>query len=222
MQKKYDSVVAKLFLLILNVFTALIGAGILAVSIYALIAPADAVLSKATIPESYSIGGIVIGGFMLLTAFVGCFGSRSRGVLLLYVFLLLILIAGQVALGVLIARGNINIRDAASEFWGNWSTEQRANFQNARDCCGFESVIDRQAVTEQCPAIGITTRPACFPLLEQQYQDSRKTIYIVLFALGGFEVLALFGCLLMLCGCCGQTTYRKELEAAHSLNRNYQ
>lgn len=178
--------ISKKILIAMNVLFLIFAVIILAVGAYALNAE-NPIYKESGLPT----GIMVLGGLVLVLAFLGCFGAlqENRVLLLLYAVLLVILIICQLAVaGVLLAdRGSLE--EYLKEQWAKASVAVKKEVQDDFECCGLNSYNDANIT---CPR---TASEACLPLLETEI-NNRVSL------LGGlgifFAVMELFGVLFAL------------------------
>lgn len=135
-----------------------------------------------------SIALLVIGGLSIVIGLFGTCGAfcRSRGLLLTYAVLVILLILAQcIAGGLSISASQDQGRMAqySDRLWTNMNNDLRNQFQKTNNCCGYNILMDRPG--DQCPAnVGVVI--PC----RSQFQD---------FVTRGFQMAGVYSFVAVVC-----------------------
>ena len=128
---------------------------ILAIGAYALNAD-NPIYKESSLPT----GIMVLGGFVLVMSFLGCFGAlqENRVLLLLYAILLCCAILCQIILAGIVLGSSSTVEKALEDAWKSASNATRTEVQKDFDCCGFRTFRDTDGANCTTTAVA-----ACLP-----------------------------------------------------------
>jgi len=170
--------VSKKILIGINVFFLIFGAIIIGLGAYTMAGDTGIYYSKS-LPTAI----VVLGCFILVLSFFGCFGAmkENRVLLLIYAVILLILFLCLLIVACVILADKAKVDSFLGDTWSSASPQTKAQLQSDFTCCGFYSYNDTFAVLP-CPT-GSTT--GCLPTLENSLNSK-------LSLLGGFGIFIAF------------------------------
>jgi len=156
----------------LNIIFLVLGVVVIGIGAYVLQGEASIYYTKAL-----PVGIIVLGCFILVLSFFGCFGAmrESRVLLLIYAVILLCIFIAQLIIAALILANSNQINNYISTEWQNSSPDFRSQLQSDFGCCGLNNEYDSQP---PCPP---NATQACLPKLQDYLQPK-------LSLLGGFSI----------------------------------
>lgn len=137
--------------------------------------------------EYQNIGIVMAGIASVFLGICGCCGAffKSKGPLIIYSTLLIILVVSQCVLGTMtmIASGDHEfVEKSASSTWDSMSNEDKNSFQAANYCCGYSSMVDRQG--SLC-----TQFDSCREDLNNSVRLLLKSLGLYMFVGAGCEVI---------------------------------
>jgi uncharacterized protein YneF (UPF0154 family) len=99
-----------------------------------------------------SIGLIVLGAVVTVLSLFGCCGAyfKKKTLLKVYLALLLVVILAQVGVGLGLYFSRSQLIDDMDDTWQSADDELRSLIQKKFDCCGWDTVDDKPANTDQC------------------------------------------------------------------------
>jgi len=154
----------KYLFLIINLIFFILGIAVLGVGAYAMAVTTNIPYYSV----QYPIGFIVLGAIVAVFASFRCCGAWKESKILLSIYsiiMALILIAQIAIVAYAASQGDKYISDA----WGASTDAQKNAFQNASNCCGYDSLTDRPG--PDCP---LSATQSC----KQQYLgNSKEVIY---------------------------------------------
>jgi len=198
-----------------NLLIFLFGGVLIGVGIYAQTSGTLFGIVNITIP----IGIIVLGAAVAVISFFGCCGAarESRILLGLFVFVLLILMACQIGVGIgaYVWRGHIP--NEIQVAWGKVDNKTRTSFQEEFTCCGFFNTSDLPALP--CPT---NATLGCEPKLKTEIQNKLDIVFWSALVIGLLQVISLLLSSILICALPSEDEQRKVLlDEARSVNRNY-
>jgi len=169
---------------------------------------------------SIPIGLIVLGVAVTLISFFGCCGAvkESRLLLGLFVFVLLILMACQIGVGIgaYIWRGHIP--NEIQTAWAKVDNSTRASFQQEFTCCGFYNISDLPALP--CPT---NATIGCEPKLKSEIQNKLDIVFWSAIVIGSVQLISFFLSSILICAIPSDDEQKRALlEEARTANRSYQ
>jgi len=169
---------------------------------------------------SIPIGIIVLGAAVSLIAFFGCCGAAKENRILLgiFVFILLILMACQIGVGIgaYVYRGHLP--NEIQTAWAKVDNKTRFNFQQEFTCCGFFNTSDLPALP--CPT---NATMGCEPKLKTEIQDKLDIVFWSAIVIASVQVISLFLSAILICAIPNEDEQKRALlEEARSANRSYQ
>jgi len=188
----------KLFVIVLNILTALAGLALVVFGIYALYR-SELVLYSKSVPVTL----IVSGSIVFLISFVGCFGAEMehRKTLMTYFGALLVVVLAQVIVTIYAFSNTDKIDNTVDKAWQRAYDHRPKAIRTIEDefsCCGYRNVYDR-AVPNNCsesPSYGYDV--SCYTQLTEAYRHNQTTIGVVGGLLGFLQILALLSTLALI------------------------
>jgi hypothetical protein len=188
----------KLFVIVLNVVTALAGLSLIVFGIYALYR-SELVLYSKSIPVTM----IISGSLVFLISFVGCFGAEMehRTTLMTYFGAFLLIVLAQVIVTIYAFSNTDKIDDTLDNAWQRAYEHRPKAIRTIEDefsCCGYRNIYDR-AVPNNCsqsPSYGYET--SCYTQLMEAYKNNQTTIGVVGGLLGFLQIVALLSTLALI------------------------
>jgi len=190
---------SKKILIGINVFFLILGAVVIGLGAYTMNSEAAIAYSKA-LPT----GIIVLGAFILVLSFLGCFGAlrESRLVLIIYAGILGAIFFCQLVMAAIVLSDTNKVEQYMINAWIGASPATQASLESDFNCCGLQSFNDTNAV-QPCPS---TATQGCLQSLESSLQ-SRLSL------LGGFGI---FLAIVQLCGVVLAIVLRSGLGGSYS------
>jgi len=169
--------ISKKILIGINIFFLIFGAIIIGLGAYTMQGETGLYYSKA-LPT----GIVVLGVFILLLSFIGCFGAmrENRFLLLVYAAILLIIFFCLLIIACVVLADKAKVESILSDVWVDANNQTKIGLQNDYDCCGFLKYGD--AALDPCPT---TATKGCLEKLEADL-DSKLSL------LGGFAIFIAF------------------------------
>ncbi|TPX31476.1 hypothetical protein SmJEL517_g05180 [Synchytrium microbalum] len=151
----------------------------------------------SAIVSSIATGAIVIGVFVTLVSFMGCFGAANeRGILLkTYFGLLALLIIFQIAIGSAAYSKREDIPELVGEAWKDLYLNSNQTIQTIEayfQCCGFHNTTD-MAVPSTCQVsrFDLSNKTGCLDAVTNSLDGQLSTIGGAGLALGIIEFIGL-------------------------------
>jgi len=188
----------KLFVIVLNILTALAGLALVVFGIYALYR-SELVLYSKSVPVTL----IVSGSIVFLISFVGCFGAEmeNRTTLMAYFGAFLLVVLAQVIVTIYAFSNTDKIDDTIDKAWQRAYDHRPKLIRTIEDefsCCGYRNIYDR-AVPNNCtssPSYGYDV--SCYTQLMDAYRNNQTNIGVVGGLLGFLQIVALLSTLALI------------------------
>jgi len=187
----------RLLLLLISTLMMLVGFAIFGLGVYLYVADSDIIAGVNLIALVLAIGFL-----LFLFGSIGFCGSYGRSMccLCLYSVLMFLIIAGEIALVIMITMKMFDVDEFLEERWSELDNDSRITVQDNFDCCGYPDF--NEAIGSPCPTLEDDI--GCREGLEDYITDILLYIKIA----GG--VVAFFEILIFVLGCCLVNSIRKD------------
>ncbi|KAI8374639.1 Tetraspanin family-domain-containing protein [Radiomyces spectabilis] len=190
---------SKLYTVTTNSLCACLGVAFIA---FGLIGYEDKFHGATLFPQIYFTLIAVLGAIIIVAALVGMIAAfiKRRSLVIIYLVIVFVALVFQVIIGVKVYQKSGDPVQYLASLWGNASIQSRAELQNDFSCCGFNTVSDNPAPTDQCAAgSGAVMNPPCYAVLRQYVNSSFSKLYLVIFVALAIEVLCICNGITVLC-----------------------
>lgn len=192
---------SKVYMITTNFLFACLGVAFIA---FGLIGMKDKIAGATLFPDNTFKFLSILGGVICVASIFGIIGAYVRKTMITYVYLFIIICAlvFQVIIGVRIYRQAANASHYLSLLWPSASNSYRANLQNQFSCCGFQTIIDNYAPTDNCQgstASLTNVYPPCASILINYVKSTFGKVYLAVFAALALELLAMSNAITLLC-----------------------
>ncbi|KNC51472.1 uncharacterized protein AMSG_07668 [Thecamonas trahens ATCC 50062] len=144
----------------------------------------------------------IIGSLISLVSFLGCCGAwkRIKALLCCYWMLVFLLIAAQVAIGVVVyhAAKDNKLDDHLADSWSSSDNAWKNSVQENFHCCGYNSPTDDPGSV--CPgSTADDPNAGCRAVLKDDLQKALHVIVIVALVLAALELFGLLASMILMC-----------------------
>ncbi|CAO3624981.1 unnamed protein product [Cunninghamella blakesleeana] len=142
------------------------------------------------------LGAIII--IATLFGFSAAF-SKRRGLVYIYLLIILVSLAIQVVIGVKVYQIANNGSQYANTYWADASIKNRSLLQQSFSCCGYSNSNDNPAPTDQCTNTSNTMILPCADIIKAYTNNAFQKVYLITFAALAVQLLAVSNAITIIC-----------------------